>query len=70
MAGITFASDDDVHSTATSGLDDFSARTASADTFTRSRRPSPTTSPRSRPALPGSMSTAPTIWKPLRDAIC
>ena len=35
-----------------------------------SGRPTPATSPRSLPILAGSMSTAPTILKPLRDATC
>ena len=41
-----------------------------ADTFTPRRFGSPTTSPRSRPTLAGSMSMAPTILKPGRAATC
>ena len=37
-------------------------------TLTRSRRPRPHTSPTSRPIFAGSMSTAPTITNPFRDA--
>src|SRR6266481_4182242 len=53
-----------------SGFADFSARAASPDTFTSSRFDRPTMSPRSRPTFAGSMSIAPTILNPGRDATC
>jgi hypothetical protein len=67
ICGSTFFSDELVHSTATSGFDALIALRASSDTLTLSARPTPATSPRSRPTFAGSMSTAPTILKPLRD---
>src|SRR5205814_3125677 len=56
--------------TTTFGLADFSAFAASPEIFTPRRFGSPTTSPRSRPTFAGSMSMAPTILNPGRDATC
>ena len=66
ICGMTFFSDELVHSTTTSGFAALIAFFASSETLTFSWRPRPATSPRSRPTLAGSMSTAPTILKPLR----
>src|SRR5262245_14112058 len=68
--GRIFASDELVQRTTTSGFEDLMAFCASLDTLMRSWRPRPATSPRSRPAFPGSISTAPTILNPLRAATC
>src|SRR5262245_60225928 len=62
--------DDDVHSTTTSGFAAFNAFAASPDTLTPSRFERPTTSPRSRPTLAGSISMPPTILNPGRCATC
>ena len=70
ICGSTFLIDELVHSTTTSGFADFSAFAASPDTLTPSRLGRPTTSPRSRPTFAGSMSIAPTILNPGRDATC
>jgi hypothetical protein len=68
ICGITFFSEELVQSTATSGLPLLMAPAASLVTRTRSFLSSPITCPRSRPILAWSISTAPTIWKPFRDA--
>src|SRR5688572_5657789 len=68
--GTTFFSDELVHSTATSGFVALIAFFKSPAIFTPSFRPTPVTSPRSRPIFAGSMSTAPTIFRPLRAATC
>src|SRR5947207_9178016 len=70
ICGSTFFSDELVQRMTTSGFADFRAFTASPDTLTPSRFGSPTTSPRSRPTLAGSISIAPTILKPGRAATC
>ena len=51
ICGRTFFIDELVHSTTTSGLVDLIAFFASSDTLTRSVRPTPATSPRSRADL-------------------
>ncbi len=51
ICGRTFFIDEFVHSTTTSGFVDLMALLASSDTLTRSVRPRPATSPRSRPDL-------------------
>ena len=68
--GNTVFNDELVHSTATSGLVALIAFLASSMTGTLSRLLKPATSPRSRPAFAGSMSTAPTILNPFRAATC
>src|SRR5688500_1459568 len=68
ICGSTRFSDEFVHNTATSGLLALIAFFASSMTLTFSRRPTLQTSPRSLPVFAGSMSTAPTILKPLRLA--
>src|SRR5207302_8361115 len=68
--GITFLIDELVQRTTTSALVDLRALAASLDTLTSSRLFNPTTSPRSRPILAGSISTPPTILKPGRTATC
>ena len=66
--GQTFFSAELVQRTATSGFVFRTAAAASAPTLTPVFRPRPTTSPRSRPALAGSMSTAQTTLKLFRAA--
>src|SRR5262245_64662838 len=70
ICGVTLRSDELVHNTATSGRPAFTTFFTSSVTLTRSGRPRPATSPRSRPTFAGSMSTAPTILKPFRSATC
>src|SRR5262245_17548711 len=70
ICGITLLIDELVHNTTMSGLAAFSAFFESPATMTPSRFLKPTTSPRSRPSLAGSMSIAPTILNPGRWAIC
>src|SRR5712691_4334762 len=70
ICGSTFLIEELVHSTTTSGFADFSTLAASADTLAPRRLGIPTTSPRSRPTLAGSISMAPTILKPGRAATC
>ena len=70
ICGITFLIDELVHSTTMCGFAAFNAVRASPDTLTLSRFGKPTTSPRSRPTLAGSMSIPPTILNPGRVATC
>src|SRR6516165_10029368 len=70
ICGITSLREDAVQSMTTSGFADFNARAASPETLTPILFGRPTTSPRSRPILAGSMSMPPTILNPGRYAIC
>ena len=65
-AATTFASDELVQSTATSGLVALIAASTSSDHLDPQLASELGDSPRSRPTLAGSMSTAPTIFSPLR----
>ena len=67
-SGMTFFSDELVQSTATSGREARMVALMSLPTLTRSFRPTPQTSPRSLPTFAGSISTAPTMVRPLRLA--
>src|SRR5215212_1134731 len=70
ICGSTVLIEELVHRMTTSGFAALSALAASAETFAPSLLGRPTTSPRSRPTLAGSMSIAPTILKPGRAATC
>src|SRR3954469_1714603 len=70
ICGSTALMDELVQRMTTSGLAAFSAFAASPDTFAPIRLDNPTTSPRSRPTFAGSMSMAPTILNPGREATC
>ena len=70
ICGATPFSVELVHRRTTSGPVALSAARRSGSTLTRSFRSRPTISPRSRPALARSTSTAPTILSPRRAATC
>ena len=70
ICGITFLSTEPVQSTAMSGLVALMAFAMWSVTEILSFFVWPTTTPRSRPILVGSMSTAPTMVNPLRVAHC